>query len=188
MVVALAIDAGDIWQTVEDPETLREAAGSLIIALLPLFVAAVAIASLVHIWRELRRDPLVLSGRTVEKIEKGPTPGPYAELAIALRLVEGLRWKIHISRACRLGGDGVLSDGLRGDQDVRLTRKLYRELRADEQVVLLCTPGGRGFEVLSHWPSWAHLSSDQNSSARPEALASQDCSPARSMHGALSGG
>lgn len=157
-LVALAFEVSDLWQAVYDRDTLR-AAGSAFVVVIP--VAIVLIGSAVYILRELRRSPLVICGRTVEKVKRLEAPPPYEDIALAVRLVEGPRWMIDVNRSCRLNSDGVSVEDLHGEQEVRLTRKLYRVLKEGESVVLLCTAGGKGFRRLPCWPSWAHGASAQ---------------------------
>jgi hypothetical protein len=157
-LVFLAFEVSDLWQAVDDGDTLREA-GSAFVAAIPC--AIILIGSAVYILRELRRSPLVIRGRTVVKIERLEMAEPYGDIVLAVRLVEGPRWTINVNRACRLNNHGVSIDDLHGEQEVRLTRKLYRALKEGESVVLLCTPGGKGFRELPRWPSWAHDTSAQ---------------------------
>jgi hypothetical protein len=157
-LVFLAFEVSDLWQAVDDRDTLREAGSAFVVA---IPVAIILIGSAVYILRELRRSPLVIRGRAVVKIERLETVPPYEDIALAGRLVEGPRWIIDVNRACRLNGDGVSIEDLQGEQEVRLTRKLYRALKGGESVVLLCTPGGKGFRQLPRWPSWAHDASAQ---------------------------
>lgn len=152
-LVALALEVSDLGQAVYDRDTLRVAVSAFVVV---IPVAIVLIGSAVYILRELRRSPLVICGRTVEKVKRFEAPPPYEDIALAVRLVEGPRWMIDVNRSCRLNSDGVSVEGRHGEQEVRLTRKLYRVLKEGESVVLLCTGGGRGFRRLPCWPSWAH--------------------------------
>jgi hypothetical protein len=157
-LVALAFEVSDLWQAVDAGDTLREAGSALVVA---IPVAIILIGSAVYIVHELRRSPLVVGGRAVVKIERPEAAPPYEDIALAVRLVEGPRWIINVNRACRLNSDCVSIEDLQGEQEVRLTRKLYRALNGGESVVLLCTPGGKGFRQLPRWPSWGHDASAQ---------------------------
>jgi hypothetical protein len=157
-LVFLAFEVSDLWQAVDDGDMLREAGSAFVVA---IPCAIILIGSAVYILSELRRSPLVIRGRTVVKIERPEMVPPYEDIVLAGRLVEGPRWIIKVNRACRLNNDGVSIDDLQGEQEVRLTRKLYRALKEGESVVLLCTPGGKGFRQLPLWPSWAHDASAQ---------------------------
>jgi hypothetical protein len=157
-LVALAFEVSDLWQAVDDGDTLREAGSAFVVA---IPVAIILIGSAVYVVHELRRSPLVIRGRAVAKIKRPEAPPPYEDIAFAVRLVEGPRWTINVNRACRLNSDGVSIEDLQGEQEVRLTRKLYRALNAGESVVLLCTPGGKGFRQLPRWPSWGQDASAQ---------------------------
>lgn len=152
-LVAVAFEVSELWQAVDERDTLRESGSAFVVA---IPVAIILIGSAVYILRELRRSPLVIRGRTVEKIERREAPPPYEDIALAGRLVEGPRWMIDVDRACRLNSDGVSIEDLQGEQEVRLSRELYRALKEGESVVLLCTAGGKGFRRLPRWPSWAH--------------------------------
>ena len=152
-LVALAFEVAEVWEAASDGDTLR-AAGSAFLVMIP--VAIVLAGSAVYILRELRRSPLIICGRTVAKVERLEAPPPYEDIGLALRLVEGPRWMIDVNCSCRLNNGAVSMEDLDGEQEVRLTRKLYRALNEDEYVVLLCTAGGKGFRRLPCWPSWAH--------------------------------
>ena len=152
-LVAIAFEVSDPWLAAEEGDTLRLAGSSFLVA---IPVAIVLIGSPVYIFSELRKSPSVICGHTVTKIKKLELAPPYDDIGVAIRLIEGPRWKINVNRACRLSSNGTSTDDLHGEQEVRLTRKLYRTLEEDELVVLLCTAGGKGFKRLPHWPSWAH--------------------------------
>jgi hypothetical protein len=160
-LVFLAFEVSDLWQAVDDGDALR-AVGSAFVAAVPC--AIILIGSAVYIRRELRRSPLVIRGRTVSKIKTPEMVEPYGDIELAVRLVQGPRWIINVNRACRLNNDGVSIGDLQGEQEVRLTRKLYRGLKEGESVMLLCTPGGKGFRQLPLWPSWAPDASAQPTS------------------------
>lgn len=148
----LGMIAFDVWSCVRDPETLRETFGQgLVFVALPIAGVVLLIESVINDVAGVVRktDPSIVSGRLGKKEEVIPMWEPLAPFIWSFRLYTGGDIELDAPSAYQLCPDGEMRELARQETaKLRVTRRIYKKIEQNEQVDLLCTPGGRGCKLL----------------------------------------
>jgi hypothetical protein len=145
---------GHAWSTHEDSSWHNPAENPILIwserTVGSFFVVGAVIAAIAATFRDLSAfggTPIVMRGAVVEKSVSGEA----SPLDRVFRALFGYGLVVNVTQALRIYPDGFRGyrQFLEAQKQVPSTRRIHRLMKLNEDVFLVCSPGGRAIATLS---------------------------------------